>query len=103
LVESSEIDDNGNINLTSQYVYNKKGLCEEVNKFSDGQLAGVTEKNNTGDISSVTKYKRNSNNDIIELLGRIQKIQWNSKLLLPMNLINRVIGLNKYNYSMEKL
>jgi hypothetical protein len=40
LMESSKIDDNGNTAQLSKYVYNNKGLCKEIQHFSNGNPAG---------------------------------------------------------------
>lgn len=136
LVESSELDDQGKILLTSRYAYNRGDVCSEIkrysgdkyvgkkehiiqrgrvtevreidedgkienvikneytageisggkvlnkigevvssfhNEFSNGQLDVITEKNAAGDILSVSKYKRNSSNDVVELIKSYPK------------------------------
>jgi hypothetical protein len=125
------MDENGDTALVSRYIYNRQGVCSEIDKYSGGKLIGKLinvlqgatvieakeyneegaieniykyeyseneisagkvlntagevvssfnyeflngqissqiEKNSTGDLWTVTKYKRNSNNDIIETI-----------------------------------
>lgn len=136
LLESYTIDENGSINDSSKYVYNRQGVCSEIIKFSrkeligkevpiidkekvtgvkiydqngkiestviyaysgneiseektlnsdgkvvsivqkeflSGQLVSQIEKDNNGNVISISKFKRNSNNDIIECLFKITK------------------------------
>jgi hypothetical protein len=40
LLETYTIDENGKINDSSKYVYNRKGLCSEINRFSGEKLSG---------------------------------------------------------------
>jgi hypothetical protein len=131
LLKSYTIDENGSINDSSKYVYNRQGVCSEINRFSgkksagkevpvfergrvtgvktydengeiestlayvysgdeiseektlnsngevvstvqkeflNGQLVSQTEKDNTGNIINISKFKRNVSNDIIECL-----------------------------------
>ena len=136
LVESYTVDENGAINETSRYLYNRKGLCTEIVRYSGERLAGKevpviegnkvtgykvfdekgsiesiisfnysgdqiteektldgngepissvlkeylngqlvleTEKDSRGDVKSITRFKRNANNDILEYLVSVPK------------------------------
>lgn len=136
LLESYTIDENGSINDSSKYVYNRQGVCSEIIKFSrkeligkevpiidkekvtgvkiydqngkiestliyaysgneiseektlnsdgevvsivqkeflSGQLVSQIEKDNNGQVISISKFKRNDNNDIIECLFTVTK------------------------------
>jgi hypothetical protein len=61
--------------ISAGIVLNKSG--ETVSSFNyeflNGQICTQTEKNSTGDVWTVTKYKRNSNNDIIETIKSYAK------------------------------
>ncbi len=38
LVVSSEIDDKGNIAVVSKYIYNRRGICKEIDRYSGEKL-----------------------------------------------------------------
>lgn len=40
LIKSFTIDENGSVNDSSKYVYNRSGLCSEITKFTGKKLAG---------------------------------------------------------------
>jgi hypothetical protein len=42
-------------------------------EFLNGQICAQTEMNSSGDIWTITKYKRNSNNDIVETIKSYPK------------------------------
>jgi hypothetical protein len=136
LLVSCTIDENGSINDSSNYVYNRRGLCTEITKFNagksvgkevpvlqgervagikifnekgivettldyvyagneiseektlnsngeiissqqkeflNGQLASQTERDNTGNVQTISKFKRNASNDVVECLIVIPK------------------------------
>jgi hypothetical protein len=136
LIKSFTIDENGSVNDSSKYVYNRHGLCSEITKFTgnklsgkevpilkgervtgvkiydengriestlnyvysgdeiseektlngngdvvssiqkeflNGQLVSQTEKDNIGNVISISKFKRNDSNDIIECLFTVTK------------------------------
>jgi hypothetical protein len=144
LLESYTIDENGSINDSSKYVYNRQGVCSEIIKFSGkeligkevpvleeekvtgvkiydqngkiestliytysgneiseektlnsdgevvsivqkefltGQLVSQIEKDNNGKVISISKFRRNDNNDIIECLFTITKDDKEYKLI----------------------
>ena len=81
LIESCDIDNNGNIDFTYKYVYNKYGECLEIDRFSGDQLMGkevnihdegkiteVKEFNEKGINEKIYKYEY-SNNEVSD--GRI--------------------------------
>lgn len=61
LVQTSLIDEDGNVASTSKYIYNNKGLCSEVDKFAGEKMTGkelpVFEKGLIGE----TKYVDGNN------------------------------------------
>jgi len=136
LLESYTIDENGRINDSSKYIYNRRSVCSEIikytgkklagkevpvidgervtgvitydengkiesilkyaysgdeiseektlksdgevvsivrNEFINGQLVSQTEKDNNGNVISISKFKRNINNDVIECLVTVTK------------------------------
>jgi len=136
LTESYTIDENGTINVSTKYIYNRRGVCSEIDKYSgeklagkevpvlngakvtgykiynenginettldyeysgdeiseektlnntgevissvknefiNGQLVSQTEKDNNGEVKTITRYKRNDNNDIVEYLISVPK------------------------------
>jgi hypothetical protein len=136
LTESCTIDENGKININTKYIYDRPGVCSEIDKYSgeqligkevsvldgtkvtgykiynenginettldyeytgdeiseektlnntgevissvknefiNGQLVSQTEKDNNGEVKSITRYKRNDNNDIVEYLISVPK------------------------------
>ncbi len=79
-------NENGTVDAACEYVYSGDEISEEKtinskgevvslvqNEFLIGQLVSRTEKNGNGDIISITKFKRNTNNDIIENVIFISK------------------------------
>jgi antitoxin component YwqK of YwqJK toxin-antitoxin module len=133
---SYTIDENGRVNDSSNYIYNKRGICSEIikfnskksvgkevpvyqkanltgyliynengkiettlkylnagneiseeitlnsngevlrsvqNEFLNGHLISQTEKDSSGNVRSISKFKRNENNDIIEYIVLIIK------------------------------
>lgn len=50
------------------------------NEYLNGQLYSQTEKDKSGDITVITKYKRNGNNDVIESIFNNPKINGEYKL-----------------------
>jgi hypothetical protein len=143
LLKSYTIDENGSINDSTNYSYNKRGVCSEITKFTgkklegkevpvlgrgkvtgvktydengkiesmltyiysgdeileektfnsngeavstvqkeflNGQLVTETEKDNKGNVISISRFKRNPNNDIIECLYTVTKDNQDYKL-----------------------
>jgi hypothetical protein len=79
-------NEEGIIETEFDYIYSGEELTEEKTlnsdgvvissvqyKYINGQLVSQTEKDNNGVIKSISKFKRNSSNDIIEYLVIIPK------------------------------
>jgi hypothetical protein len=144
LLVSYTIDENGTINDSTKYIYNRRGVCSEITKFTgkkfvgkevpvfergkvtgvktfdesgkiestltyiysgdeiseertinssgevvstiqkeflNGQLVTETEKDSKGNIISISRFKRNPSNDIIECLYTVTKDNKEYKLL----------------------
>lgn len=64
LIESCKIDENGNINESTKYAYNRRGVCSEITRYSGEKLVGkeVPVLNGT----KVTGYKIYNENGINE-------------------------------------
>jgi hypothetical protein len=136
LLVSYTVDENGSVNDSSNYIYNRRGVCSEIARFNgkqpvgkevavfqggrvtgykiynesgiietsvkyvysgdelseektlnsngevvgllqreylNGQLASETEKDSTGNVQTISKFKRNSSNDVVECLIVIPK------------------------------
>ena len=86
VTRTKSFNPNGTIETICKYEYSGEELSggtilnkagEVVSSFHDeflnGQLVSQTEKNSIGDISSVTKYKRNTCNDVIESIRSYPK------------------------------
>lgn len=52
---------------------NGKALSKVLKEFSNGQLVTVTEKDGDGNVKSISRYKRNPSNDVVECLTTIIK------------------------------
>jgi hypothetical protein len=87
LVETRVFDKNGEISNINKYEYTNYGLSKGTvysktgvllssfeNGYLNGQLDSQTEKDDKGEIVAVTKYKRNTNNDVIETVYTNNKI-----------------------------
>jgi hypothetical protein len=79
-------DENGRIESTLNYVYSGNEISEEKtlngksdvvssvqNDFLNGRLVIQTEKDDKGNIIRISKFKRNTSNDIIECLFTVTK------------------------------
>jgi hypothetical protein len=79
-------NENGNNETTLDYVYSGNDITEEITlsangevissvqkEFLNGQLVSESEKDNNGNVKSTSKFKRNSNNDILECLILVTK------------------------------
>ena len=79
-------DENGRIESTLNYVYSGDEISEEKtlnskgdvvssiqNDFLNGELVTQTEKDDKGNIIRISKFKRNTSNDIIECLFTASK------------------------------
>jgi hypothetical protein len=84
----------GSLEAKVNYVYSGDEITEEntldnngkpinsvLKEFSNGQLVTQTEKDNNGNIKSISRYKRNSSNDVIECLTTITKDNKDFQLL----------------------
>jgi hypothetical protein len=40
LIESCTIDENGDINISTEYIYNRRGVCSGINRYSGEKLVG---------------------------------------------------------------
>jgi hypothetical protein len=60
---------------------NGKSIGTILKEYSNGQLVVQTEKDSDGNVKSISKYKRNSANDIIECLTTITKDNKDFKLI----------------------
>jgi len=74
LVESYTIDENGSINDSLRYDYNRRGICTEITRFTGkklsgreivvlegGKVTGVKTLNENGTIESILKYTYSGN------------------------------------------
>jgi hypothetical protein len=86
VTEVKEFNEEGTIENVYKYEYdgneisagkvlNKSGEVESSfnYEFINGQISSQIDKNSNGDVWTITKYKRNSNNDIIETIKSYQK------------------------------
>lgn len=74
LIKCSEMDENGDTVLVYRYIYNHRGVCSEVDKYSGGKIKGklvnllqdgrvteVKEYNEEGNVENIYKYKYEEN------------------------------------------
>jgi hypothetical protein len=79
-------NENGTVETTCVYIYSGDEISEEKtlnskggvvssvqNEFLNGQLVSQTEKDSNGDVISITKFKRNTSNDIVESVILLSK------------------------------
>lgn len=93
LIETKVFDKNGEISNINKYEYTTDGLSKGTiynntgeiessfeNVYVSGQLESQIEKDGSGVVVAVTKYKRNSSNDILETVYTNHKINNGSTL-----------------------
>jgi hypothetical protein len=79
-------DENGKIQSTLKYKYSGNEISEEITynnlgeivsvvqkEYSDGQVVAETEKDSSSNVISVSSFRRNSSNDVLECLVKVTK------------------------------
>jgi hypothetical protein len=93
LIETKVFDKYGELSTINKYEYTVDGLSKGTtysksgeilssfeNIYLNGQLESQTEKDDKGEIVAVSKYKRNTNNDVIETVYTNLRINSGSTL-----------------------